>query len=396
MKEDKQFLMYSVGKMPEISAVVIQKAYKRYSARCYFDRLLQTYKLIQQQKEEENFKNLRVKISILVCVQKMKNKAFEKYRRERLVDIKEKLAIIKLKILFKKLKLKKKNIIEKIKKYKRRLRAAQKRRARKLEALRRENENLADQELQNMENLSIHSEEDFETTTSDREAEERAELLKKLEEDRKTRIHYGKIAHNLRDLKLPKILTSLHHQEVPLINLTPVHLKRNPVKRRFSVIKEDFPIRRVDGEEPSYMRATISFNLSKFATKAESFDDERNTIYGQIRDKSTLFEQTKASLLKISNKKRSLSAEDDPGECYKKPSVKFISVKIREKPKKTEMKKRLNTVVVKNNEVSTDAFSMLPGISTRHQILPVKVKPRAGLMRGFTKTRKKSDFFYDL
>lgn len=392
MKEDKEFLMFNVGRMPEISAGIIQKAYRRYKARCYFSRLWQTYVAIQQKKEEENFKNLRDKLVILVCMQKRKAKIFEKYRRDRLVKIREKLALIKLKILFRKLRLRKKVIFEKIKKYKRRLRAAQKRKAKKLEALRRENENLTEQDLEKLEQLSIHSEEDFETTTSDREAEERAEQLKKLEEERKTRIHFGKISHNLRELKLPKILTSLHHQEVPFIEQASKNTKKQSFKRRYSAIKDDYPIIRPEGEEPSYMRATISYNLSKFSSKTDNFDTERTTAYGQIRNRSTLFEQTKASLLKISNK-RSFSSEDDVGEGIRKKSYKLISVKIKEKPKKVKNRVVSPRINVSKNEEVADSFILLPGISTRHQILPVKVKPRAEIMKGFTKTRKKGDFF---
>jgi hypothetical protein len=395
MSQDKDFLMFNVGKMPEISAVLIQKAYKRYKARCYFSRLMETYKAIQLQKEEENFKNLRRKLTVLIAFHKKKNRKFEKMRREKLLVIKEKLALLKIKNFFKKLGLSSSVILEKIKKYKRRLRAMVKRKTLKLEALMIENPNPNEEDLKKIENLEIGSEEDFETTTSDREAEERAQMMRKMEEERKVKIKFGKIAYNLRDLKLPKILTSRFHQEVPIIEAKkpPFVLKKK--KKAVVLEKNESFVRKNDGEEPSYMRTTISFNLSKLASKNNSFDEEKVHFYGQLRDRSTLFEPTKASLLKIS-RRRSLSVDSEQIDELRQSLNQFIRVKIKEKPKSPYKSfHQTGTVQVKKKEISTKEITILPLISTKHQIMPVKVKPRAELMKGFTKVSRVNDLVFD-
>ena len=386
MNQDKEFLMYNVGKMPEISATIIQKAYKRYKARCYFNRLLETYKLIQLHKEEANFRNLREKLTVLVSVSRKKQKVFEKYRRERLEVIRENLALIKIKELFKMLKLGKANIVEKIKKFKRRLRAAQKKMIRRSD--------LADEERQETggSGLVIDDEEDFETTTSEREAQERVRELKRLEEERKVKIRFGKISYNLRELRLPKILTKRQHKEVPLTEIKEVKPKLRP-KPPKPIEKNDSFIHKAENEEPSYMRATISFNFSKVTSKAESFDDSITRFSGQIRDNTTLFEPTKASLLKIT-RRRSLSVEIEENFDLRQSSNQFISVKIKEKPK-SPTKIFNEKIQVQKKQVSSKAFTILPQISTKHQNFPVKVKPRSELMKGFTKVTRINDSIFD-
>ena len=388
MNQDKDFLMYNVGKMPEISATIIQKAYKRYKARCYFNRLLETYKLIQLHKEEANFRNLREKLTVLVSVGRTKQKAFEKYRAERLEVIKERLALIKIKELFRKMKLGKNNIVEKIKKFKRRLRAAQKKMIKRSEGAGEERT----EDFVGGNCLVMDDEEDFETTTSEREAQERMKELKRLEEERKVKIRYGKISHNLRELKLPKILTTRQHKEVPLAEIKEVKPRIRP-KLPKPIEKNDSFIHKAENEEPSYMRATISFNLSKITSKAESFDDSITRFSGQIRDNTTLFEPTKASLLKIT-RRRSLSVEIEENFDLRQSSNQFISVKIKEKPK-SPAKVYNEKIQVQKKQVSSQAFTILPQISTKHQNFPVKVKPRSELMKGFTKVTRINDSIFD-
>ena len=281
----------------------------------------------------------------------------------------------------------------KIKKYKRRLRAALKRRAKRLELLQVENP-ISDIEKIN-ENVSINSEEDFETTTSDREAEERAQFLKKIEEERRQKIFYAKISYNCRDLKLPKLLTSLHQKEISAsFDFSP------RVSNSFKPKKKSIPLfevkRRVkDTDEPSYMRATVSYNLGRFDAKNNESADAPVLNNFSIRDKSTLMDPTKTYLLKVA-KKRAFSIDDREGKYInnemRTSSPNFISVSIQEKtsvktseknsrpkgiPKKLEKKPKNKTIGI-----------TLPDISTKYQQMPLKVKPRTSIMKGFAKTRQ--------
>jgi IQ calmodulin-binding motif len=160
--------MYQVGKLPEISAWKIQKAYKRYLVRSKCYRLIHTYKIIMTLKEEENYKNLKANIRILYGRFALKSLKTQKFIKNRLEVIKIKLALIKIKKIFKKMKWKRQVILDKIKKYKRRIRAAIKRKTKRMLSMKNENNEWSvDQNIEN-DRFSINSEEDFETTTSDR------------------------------------------------------------------------------------------------------------------------------------------------------------------------------------------------------------------------------------
>lgn len=396
MNADHDHLMYDVGKLPEISAIVIQQAYRRYKKRSYFLRLLETYNLLEAQKKERNYDRIREKLRVFYAIYQIRERNFEKFKRIKLKLIKEKLAFLTIKKVFKSLELKFVIILEKIKKYKRRLRAAQKRRKRR--------ETLGSEDLQNKEglienqsSLSINSEEDFETTTSDREAEERARVLKKLEEERKLKIFYGKISYNFREIKIPKILTTLHQKEHSFLTTeTPPLLPTPSPIRKAPRAKDLEPKRRrynLDG--PSYMRATVSSNMSKWDVKPDFPNDfVSSSPQVQPRNPSTLFLPTKAYLSKV-RERRSLTI--DSGDIQyidlQPSSPDVITVTIQEKKEKKNnivYRKQKGKTLIKPRE--NHVFeSTLPEISTRYQHLTVNVKPRTEIMKGLSKARKAQD-----
>lgn len=393
--------MRNVGKMPNLSAICIQKAYRRYRIRCKLYRLKQTYETLQVLKEEENYRSLREKIRNIYCYTYIKTLRFERYRRNCLALIRKNLARIKIKIVFRKLKLKFPIIIAKIKKYKRRLRAALKRKMRRREGVNANNiEGIFEHSstLVEEKEASINSEEDFETTTSDREAEEREEMLKKMEEERKMRIHFGKISYNCPDFKLPKILTSLHQKEVnfptessPLPTISPIKKKK--------IINFESKRRKNLNDGPSYMRATVSYNLSKSDAKQDDYEPF-NLSKVTPRENSTVMDPTKTYLLKVTHK-RSASTDEGAKNFHfgdaGTSSPKLISVKIAKKknfPKKWTKQASEDFSSVKPENVR---FSMtLPDISTQYNQLPLKVKPRAQIMKGFAKSKKIPEYYFDI
>ena len=401
--------MFNVGRMPEISAAILQKAYRRYRVRCKLQRLRHIYDLMQLMKEEENYKSLRDKLRNVYCYSYVKTKKFEKYRKLRMIQIKLKLALLKIKQIFRKLRLKFPVIIMKIKKYKRRLRAALKRKMRRREALVAQGlQELLDQTGQPIEaedKISINSEEDFETTTSDREAEEREQLLKRMEEDRKMRIHFGKISYNCPELKLPKILTSLHQKEVLATEPSPVIIASiSPVKRKIKLSQKiEIPHRKVVGEEPSYMRSTVSYSLSRHDAKEDFPVDFSAFSKISPREKSTVMEPTKAYLLKVAQK-RSLSTDEGLNSPLlrniRTSSPKLISVSIEKKrvgARENFIEANIKSTVIESPRAEHRRFSMtLPDISTRYNQLPLKVKPRAQMMKGFARTKKAPEYLFDI
>ena len=255
---------------------------------------------------------------------------------------------------------------------------------------------------QGVDNVSINSEEDFETTTSDREAEERERLLKHLEEERKLRISLGKISYNCPEIKLPKILTSLHQKEVSFIaDESPVQVRvKKPKKNAIKLPIFEYKPRKAD-EEPSYMRSTISHNLGRHDAKNErDYDMPIHNI--SPRDKSTVMDPTKTYLSKISNK-RSLSIDEgnsrNTSSSLRKSSPKVISVSIQDKNLLIHKKKKRFEISRQSCTMRSDKdiFSTtLPDISTHYNKMPQNVKPRIDIMKGFGKIRKIPEYVFDI
>ena len=386
MKEKEFHYIFTVGRMPEKSARIIQNAYRRYKLKLKLARIKNTYEIYLLMKEEENYLDLKRKIRNLCCKWVVKATKIQVNKTRKLKLIREKLALMSLKKIFRQKNWKIALIIEKIKRYKRRRRAAIKRKLRKKQELLiqqfGEAADLSALKNLNFDDISINSEEDFETTTSDREAIEKARLLKELEEERRVKIYLGKISYNCYDIQVPKFLTLLHQRDVPLsasqspmlLHLhSPVSLPRKTKARHKSKKKRN--------GEPSYMKATMSFNIGYGEVTTEELQENPKVIKRAKRDISTLMLPTKASVFKIKERSSSVQKNYERDTFLYSPDASRWIVDRPQFP------------VKKIKHISQNNFSnILPDISTRHSFLPLKVKPRASIMRGFAKQRmKKSD-----
>ena len=318
--KDKRFYMYGVGRLPQISATLIQKAYRRHKMREKIEWLWVAYNDHLSTIEENNYMILKKRLKSLVCYQMLKWLRFSTYKSNRLKQIREKWAVFRIKTILKSLKIRPKFILSKIKKYKRLKRFIQKKKTRKLQEM-LENYSgdpslIKDDPRYNIENISIDSGEEIGTTTSDREALERERALKKFEEERKTRIFLGKISYNCPS-KGPKILSTFLDQKVvpgPLVlPVLPKLPKKSPPKPK---LKE-----RPNLDDPSYLKNTLSFDnrLKTFKKEKKSQRKKEKLVFNF----GNLLEPTKSFMLKV--RERSLSngrdSEQFPQVLNKRLSV---------------------------------------------------------------------------
>lgn len=390
----EKYFLYNVGRMPMKSAITIQRAFRRYLFKCKLDRLSTTYHVYMINKEEANYVKLKYHLYRLCLFRISKDKRFVVYKNRKLEEIKHKIALRKIKHILKFHHIKLNSIIEKIKKYKRILRAIVKKKTRKrlrlIEEYTGNPEDIGKMREFDIENISVDSKEEIETTTSDREALERERLLKQLMEERQVKISLGKIAYNLKDPKIPKHMTLLNGKEVPeikaqivLANLKDVKLKPpRPIKLRLS--KEEF------NDEPGYMRSTLSFSNSKSPT----FDEKKRASPKKLKGfdmlgLTSILEPTTSYLQKVH--KRSISSEKHKASLLRSSfdiSPQWRTIQDRTSPirKTVEMHKKPSD------------FSLsprLPEISTHYNRLPSKVKARVDLMKGFAKARAIPQTFFN-
>ena len=195
--------------------------------------------------------------------------------------------------------------------------------------------------------LPSASQESIITTTTEKEAQARAEFLQKLEEERKIKVALGKISYGVRQMDGNRILPYLKtfSGQDPDFNNVP----QSPVKQQTLIIP---PIR----EKPieiqsfrkkaylpgSYMKETMAFQNSRIDPSDLYYDEESNS--GQIlrpRNNSTLMAPTAAFTQKTMGNpsSRSHSTETKTIEKLIVPSKKFrsnIMLEIPEQPEKKE------------------------------------------------------------
>lgn len=390
MNETKHHYIFAVGQMPEKGAKVIQKAYRRYKFKLKIARIRNTYEVYMVMKEEARYQDLKNKIHNLSCMSIVKSTKTEVLKARKLDLIRKNLAKMCIKRIFKEKRWKINVIIEKIKRYKRRRRAAIKRKIQKKQELLiakfGDQADLSSLKDLNFDNISINSEEDFETTTSDREALEKARFLKELEEERKLKIRFGRISYNCPEPQFSKIVTYFEKKEIPfstgtspLPKLEQKILKRVEKKKEFKKNKKDF-------DEPSYMKSTFSFSVHTGEFKDES-EELPEIKVKKLRGISTLMYPTQASVLKINFRSSSVEKHLERDTFLGSPTnAKVSKSPLLTKPKLTTYKKA--------SECNFSTF--LPDISTRHSILPKKLKSRVCIMKGFTNRKPKGPLNFSI
>ena len=292
---------------------MIQRAYRRHKFREKIDRLWIAYNNYLLTKEEANFMRLKRRIKELVCRNLVKNLKFRTMKARRLKEIREKRAIFIIKSSLKKLKIRPKLLVERIKKYKRMQRSILKRKKKKLQEMIENFEGDPAEFLTNpkfqLDNISVDSQEELGTTTSDRDAMEREQMLKRMENERKIRISLGMISYNCKEVKIKRMNTLLDDKAVPesVSGRELPALTRSPkkIKPKFS------PRMRSWMEDPNYLNTTLSFqNRLKKIKDKKKFDLSK---VGKIPlNLANLLTPTKSSLLKV--KIRSLSTGKPDGE----------------------------------------------------------------------------------
>ena len=111
--------LFAVGKMPNIAAVVIQRAVRRHFFYKKIMRIKKVYLHMLELKEQETYRLIRTVIRTLYCTKLVKTLKFEKYKIKRLAAIKNKLALLTIKIVFAREKLSWKIVRIRIRKFKR-------------------------------------------------------------------------------------------------------------------------------------------------------------------------------------------------------------------------------------------------------------------------------------
>lgn len=392
VSKEKHYL-YEVGAMPVKSAIIIQKAYRRYLLKCKLDRLMTTYQLYLVIKEEANYAKLKHHLHLFCLYCLAKDKKFTLFKTRKLKEIKEKIASRKIIRILRSKNIKLHSIIDRIKKYKRILRAIFKKktlkRVRMIEEYNGNPEEVEKMKEFDIENISVDSKEEIETTTSDREAMERERLLKQLMEERQIKISLGKIAYNFKDPKIAKLFTLLEKKEVPEVKTKIIINGIKEIKSKPPRPKKLRFAREEHGDEPGYMKFTMSFSNSQSPPpdeKRKKSLSKRNKV--DMLSFGLLLEPTASFLRKVRH--RSTSSEMHNESIIRASfdiSPRLQNIKDRASPIRKTM----------DLHKKTSDFSLtphLPEISTQYNCLPSKVKPRAEIMKGFAKPRAIPQVFF--
>ena len=399
--ESNSRYMYNLGRLPRIAAITLQRAIRRFFFYCKIQRITKVYHYLAKKKEEDTYRIIRSLLPILYDKMIIKNLKWEKIKGKKLFLIKRKLAILKIKNLFKKEKLSWKIIKIRIRKFKRNIKPPNakplirrntlmieekqieiKRDMKKEEPTNVEKKKLQikeikadslpkiiettvetikfDQnssEVQNSEGIrSSSSQVSIETTTTEKEALAHAEMLKKFEEDRQNKIALGKISYNVREE--PRILPYL--KNVPLVPGTipkPI-IEKKIIKEKDSEKINEKKAAKKKSFNDSYMRETISFQFSRFDAPEPVFENHTQTAYTKVRNNSTLMVPTSAFMQKISGNPsaRSHSTETKTGEKLEIIKKKFASIGFLNVPPPPSQPKKIPILLIKTtkNEVKSE------------------------------------------
>ena len=396
--EDSQpIYLYEVGRIPEIAAITLQRAVRR---RFFYKRIIRitkTYQILLMQKEMETYKKIRSVLPILYSKMHLRYLKREKFVQNKLKQIKFKLALLSIKSVFKREKISWKIVRLRIKKFKRNLKVpAKKTNIRRgsvafdsppIEKPRIEitlekkiskdpspshvpETILKDQQDPNLLKVSptkgeLHScssQESILTTTTEKEAYFRTEMLRKLEEERQAKIALGKISYNVRDKEENRLLPYLRTSGIPDSPLCKPLSDRSPI----SLIQKSFGeknkevIDEAKSKPPlpsqrkrkyligSYMRETVSYQLGRVDAQETGFEESTQQVYGKTRLNSTLMTPTAAFTQKIlgNPSARSHSTETKTGDKIELPKNRFASIAHLSLPQTNPPPKRVPLIVL--------------------------------------------------
>jgi IQ calmodulin-binding motif len=435
--------IFKLGKLPNIAAVVIQGAFKRNIFYKKIIRITRTFMILSRKKEEETYRKIKSMLLQLYSKQILKKYKFDKFRTKRLGIIKRKLALLAIKNVFKREKISWKIVKIRLRKFKRmntlnkkkiqrrsttineksleesKVLEKNKKNDKKVEIIKNNEESdtkniqftkndneintikvevienteeIKDSSQDSKEMSSSSSQESIETTTTEKEAIARAELLKKLEEERQEKIALGKISYNIREKDDNKLLPYLKgvsgsNPDVipfkPFIEKPPIYPK-NYENKAYSPLKNKKRI--ITGD---YMKETAAYQF-RYNNMPEP-DEETPKKPHKTRKNSTLMAPTTAFTQKILGKPsaRSHSTETKPTEKLEIPKINFSSVSNIEPPSNTTKPKQMPILWVKPQKVEPKEEKIQPN-TTRFSLSFYDALPEfSGFLAAYAQTPKK-------
>ncbi|OMJ92370.1 hypothetical protein SteCoe_4923 [Stentor coeruleus] len=194
---------------------------------------------------------------------------------------------------------------------------------------------------------SCASQESIETTTTEREALLRQELLKRLEAERKIKVALGRISYGVKKLDEQRILpylktvSGIDPDSIPSQNFETVKMPPIKEKTQESKFSSKPPRIRKKYIPGSYMRDTMAFQIFK---EREKYEEITIQPVPKIRAESTLMIPTQAFAQKVMGNPsaRSKSTETKPVEKIDMPRRRFASISELVIPESMHQKKRVS------------------------------------------------------
>lgn len=195
---------------------------------------------------------------------------------------------------------------------------------------------------------SCASQESIETTTTEREALLRQELLKRLEAERKIKVALGRVSYGVKKLDEQRILPYLK----TVSGIDPDSIPSQTFESfKMPLIKEKSQEPRFSSRPPrirkkyipgSYMRDTMAFQISK--ERDQKYEETTIQPVPRIRAESTLMIPTQAFTQKVMGNPsaRSKSTETKPVEKIDMPRRRFASISELVIPESMHQKKRVS------------------------------------------------------
>ena len=401
IEDSQKDYLYKVGRLPEIAAITLQRAFRRAFFYNKIIRICKTYKMLLMQKEMETYRKIRSILSILRSQMHIRHLKREKMVQNKLKAIKRKLALLSIKIIFKRERISWKIVKLRIKKFKRNLKLpANKSKIRrgsmrdsvtfdsspierlKIEIISEKQTSKDPSPLHLPETISkdhldpnllkvnptkedLHScssQESILTTTTEKESFLRAEMLKRFEEERQVKIALGKISYNVRDKDESRLLPYLRIATIPnydmrknLHNKSPVSLIKNNLHEKAPEVFDETKAKSAMPSKTkkkyligSYMRETVSYQLSRVDAPDLNIEENPQRVYGKVRPNSTLMIPTTAFRQKIlgNPSARSHSTETKTGEKIELPKNRFASIAHLSLPQTNPQPKRIPIIVM--------------------------------------------------
>ncbi|CAG9327112.1 unnamed protein product [Blepharisma stoltei] len=337
LRRQNDYMIFGVGLMPDIAAKRIQKLCKIYIFRKKIFRLQNVYEILYEAKVIHAYKTLvpvMQRFHAKVCVMLARQ---ESNKQKRLKEIREKIAIFKIRRFYKKKKLNFRLLRLKVKKWRRQVRLRPMRKKAVMEIFKKvaldakgELENKAiSQENQ----LTIPQPETIEKSPTpesvdnedalsavdsqaepDEEAIARQKLLKELEELRKAKLKISGITYNCKKLQESRLLPYLIKREANSQQESPTNLfislpipdKKVPKLPERSITTKN--ARKINPfEEPNYMRQTMCFSRRRWDAELifeNEEDEEKSSKTIDMKSIEKISKPTTAFLQKISTPRK--------------------------------------------------------------------------------------------